>query len=314
MVRKLALDGMQADLAVVDTLLEGRSSTNDPIGYMQLSRRREKLAREIESANGASDLKASVALFFAGQPVVGSRGIKVDFAGRAIELFQQLVAKQFATEEIGEIGRRGPVPLRSNSDLLLTDIARGSVGFMLEEADHNDVIVETELKIVVDHVTETIFAATEPSSDGFEELLETIDHRNLATLSEFFCLLDDERATIRIVEGDRDVQLDSSSIRRGRDRTGNTQIDERESDEFIGRLFLLPAHRRFELLQLQGKGTIYGSVSSELARGQLDRVLADGGVVGQNWRVRIRIRSLFRPNREPKTTYTLLGLIEGVAD
>lgn len=310
MVKKLAAEGMQADLAAVTALLEGRTSATDPIGFMQLSQRRDLILKKIDTLSNQVELKASVALFFAGGPVIGSRGIKIGFAGRAIELFQDLVAKQFASEEIGDIGSRGPVPLRANSDLLLTDIARGSVGFVLEEAEQNDSIVETQLKVVVDHVSDAIFAASEPSADRFDRLLETIDHRYLKSLSELFGLLDDEHATVRIVEGERDVQLDAPAIRRGWERTSSAQIVERETDEYSGRLFLLPAHRRFELVLLNGSETVYGTVSNEFAKGQLSRLLAEGSVVGQNWRARVRVRSLLRPNREPKFTYLLLSLLE----
>jgi hypothetical protein len=309
-VKKLAVDAMRADAAAVAGLLEGRTTESDPIGYTQLSRRLELLGQKIAHLNEQAELKASVALFFAGSPVVGSRGIKVDFAGRAIELFQDLVAKQFACEEVGEIGRRGPVPMRASSDLLLTHIARGSIGFVLEEADLNDVITETQLKIVVDHVTDAIFATSATSSADFDQLLEDIDHRYLTTLSELFTLLDDQDATVRIVEGERDIQLDGPSIKRARERTTNAQISERETEEFSGRLFLLPAHRKFELVRFDGGGTVYGTVSSDFARGQLGGLLSDGGVVGQNWRVKMRVRTLLRPNREPKLTYMLLGLIE----
>jgi hypothetical protein len=309
-VKKLALDSMNADFFALQALLGDRTPETDPIGFMQLSRRHELLHQKILALDNQLELKASVALFFAGGPVVGSRGIKVDFVGPAIEIFQDLVAKQFAAEEIGDIGTRGPVPLRASSDLLLTDLARGSVGVILEEADQNDVITETQLKIVVDHVADAIFASSEPTIDRFEQLLETIDHRYLASLGNLFKLLDDENATARIVEGERDVQLDGIAIKRGRDRTGSAQIEESETDEFVGRVFFLPGHRRFELDQLDGRGMIYGAISTQFARERLQALIDDGNVLGHIWRVRMKVRSVFRANREPKLSYVLIGLSE----
>lgn len=312
MVKKLALEGVLADFANVDRLLSSRDETSDPIGFMQLSNRKKKLLSSINEIEATPELRASVALFFAGEPVIGSRGIRVDFAGKMIGLFQDLVSKQFASEEIGDIGLRGPVPLKQNSDLLMTDIARGSVGVVLEEADQNNVVTETQLKIVVDHVTDAIVAASSVDAEKFEELLENIDHRFLSTMSSMFTLLDDERATTRIVEGEKDVQLDSYAIKRAKDRTTSAHITEKESDDYMGKFFLLPAHKKFELVKQDGGGTIYGSVSSEFAKGRLEKLLDGGDVAGHNWRVKLRVRTVVRPNREPKHSYVLMSLVEKI--
>lgn len=312
MIKKLALNSLAADLAAINLLLEDRSAESDPIGFMQFTQRKQDLVKKIEALNAAPELKASVGLFFTGAPVLGSRGIKADFVGKAIEGFQDLVAKQFAAEEIGEAGKRGPIALKKNSDLMLTDIVRGSVGVVLEEANQNEVLTETELKIVVDHVADALINSSGVNSDVFESLLERIDHRYLAALGNLFTLLDEEGALVRIVEGERDIQLDSVAIKRARDRLDSAHIDEDDSREFSGRLFLLPAHRRFELALLDGVNTIYGTVSPEFAKDKLNQLLADGGVVGETWKVRMKVRTITRPNRDPKTTYMLMNLLEEI--
>lgn len=312
MIKKLELNSLAADLSAINLLLKDRTSESDPIGFMQFTQRKQDLLKKIDELNAAPELKASVGLFFSGLPVLGSRGIKADFVGRVIEGFQDLVAKQFAAEEIGDAGKRGPIALKKNSDLMLTDIVRGSVGVVLEEANQNESLAETELKIVIDHVTDAIVTSSGVNTEIFEKLLEKIDHRYLTALGNLFTLLDDEGASVRIVEGARDIQLDSISIKRARDRLESAHIDEDDSVEFSGRLFLLPAHRRFELALLDGVSTIYGTVSSEFAKDKLNQLLADGGVVGQTWRVRMNVRIITRPNREPKLTYTLLNLIEEI--
>jgi len=314
MLKKLTLDGLKADYANVEKLLLSRNLDNDPIGHIQLENRKKNLSLKIESVKNTPEHKAGIALFFTGTPVVGSRGIKVDFAGRFIGLFQDLVAKQFAAEEIGDIGLRGPVPLKQNSDLLMTDIARGSVGVVLEEADQNEAIVDTQLKVVVNHVAEAIAAAANPEPERFDELIEKIDYRFLNTLSNIFSLLDDEGATTRIVEGEQDFQLDAYSIKRARERTSTTHIEERDGEDFKGKLFLLPAHKKFELVQAGTGGTIYGAVSGEFAKGKLQELLSAGDVAGHNWIAKLKTRKVTRPNREPKITFTLVGLVEKVAD
>ncbi len=312
MVRKLKLDEIRNDLVAVEGILSSRSRETDPIGYAQFSTRKKQLEEQIGTLSGMPDNKASVALMFAGAPVTGSRGIKAEFAGKAVDIFQELVAKQFANNELGSIAARGPVPLRANSDLLITHIARGSVGLILEEADQNDSLTQSQLSVAVDKVTQDIAQITEVNSEGFEELITEIDNRYFSSLGSLFRLLDDSGATIRLVEGDRDIQLDSLAIHRGRERTASAMIEDKDNVRLLGHLYLLPAHRKFELV-LPGSGEIiYGNVSGEFAKRHLDAVTNMADVIGQEWQVRLRSRTISRPSREPQITYTLLGLLERV--
>lgn len=309
MVKKLELQTLSAEVAAVESLLGRRTFDDDPMGHYQFTQRLADLRQELQNIGEAPDLTGSVALFFTGAPVVGSHGIKADFAGKAVEKFQDIVSKRFAASEVGDLGGRGPVPLRANSDLLLTDVARGSFGVVLEEATDNQALTETQLKIVLDEVVETFGVAAGEDGEPFEELLERIDTRYLRSLGEFFKLLDEEDATVRVVEGEQDRQFTPVEIRRARERTGAAEIEERDNEPLIGRLYLLPAHRRFELVLDDGE-TIWGHVSGEFATAHLEAVRGLDDVVGRRWRVRARVRIVTRPNRPPKTTYRLLRLVE----
>ncbi len=311
MVRKLEIEALSAEASSLEAMLRDRTADDDPIGHAQYSYRLQEIRQTLEGLGQAPELIASIALFFAGGPVVGSRGVRADFAGRAVEIFQDIVSKRFAATEVGELGGRGPIPLRSNSDLLLTDIARGSVGVVLEESCQTEPLAETQLKTVLDDVVDSIQVAALEDGTTFEQLLETIDSRYLKSLGEFFELLDEAQATVRVVEGDLDRQLDPVEIHRARERTSATQIDERDDHPLVGTLFLLPAHRRFELV-LDGGENIWGPVSGEFATAHLEGLRDANEVVGRRWRVRTRARTVTRPNRPPKTTYKLLALVEQV--
>ena len=147
MVRKLELEALANDLGAVQTLLSRRTPDSDPIGYMQFASRVTEIEQSIHELAATPQNKASLAMFFAGEPVQGSRGVNADFAGKAIGLFPDLVSKQFASTERGSLAQTGPIPMKSNSDMLLTNIARGSVGLILEEADRNDSLTESELAV-----------------------------------------------------------------------------------------------------------------------------------------------------------------------
>lgn len=309
MLRKLEIESLSAEAASLESLLLARTQEEDPVGHFQYTQRLADLRQQLIELGEAPELSASVALFFAGAPVVGSRGVRADFAGRAVEKFQDIVTKRFAATEYGELGRRGPVPLRASSDLLLTDVARGSFGVVLEEASDNHELTETQLKVVLGDVVNSIRLAALEDAEPFDELLETIDNRYLRSLGEFFELLDDSDATVRVVEGDRDQQLRQVEVHRARERTTATRIEERDDYPLAGRLYLLPGHRRFELVLDSGEN-VWGPVSGEFATAHLEELRGLTDVVGRRWRVRTRARTVIRPNRAPKTSYRLLGLVE----
>lgn len=311
MVRKLQVDALTSDLASVRGLLARRTPENDPIGFLQFSNRVEQIELQLAELGNLPDNKASIAVYFAGIPVQGSRGIGAGFAGKAVNLFQELVSKQFATMERGVMANVGPVPLRGNSELLLTNVARGSFGVILEEADGNESLTESELHIAVSKVAMDIQGAAQVDATAFEEMLGEVDARYFATLSQLFRLFDDSNATVRMVESQNDISLDSQAVHRGRERTDAAIMNDDDDVRFSGRLFLLPAARKFELKVIGTEESIHGNVSSEFSRSYLDRIGAEG-VVNRDWIVRLKSRSITRPNSTPQVRYTLMGLLEPV--
>lgn len=312
MLKQLEIQALRADIGAVEQLLAGRTPADDPIGHLQLTQRRGKLQGRLAAVETQTRHKAAVALFFAGAPVVGSCGIEASFAGKVVGLFQDLVSKQFAMEETGELGRRGPVALQTRSDLLVTHVLRGSVGLLLEEADQTDTFTDTQLKVVVDHVIAVINAAAAPAGDEFDQALERMEPRFLSALGEFFEVIEERRALLRLVEGERDIELNTEAIRRARERAGAATIRDSEHDDIVGRLYVLPAARRFELSIRDGEPPLTGVLDRDFARSDLS-ALINANALGGLWQVRIKTRTVSRPARPARVTHTLMGLI-GRAD
>lgn len=309
MLKALEIQALRADLGAIDLLLQGRTEDDDPIGHRQLSQRHARLTEQLATVEASVQHKAAVALFFSGGPVVGSRGIEATFAGRAVAIFQDLVSKQFAVEEIGELGRRGPVSLQTSSDMLVTNVVRGSVGLVLEEADQTDTFTDTQLKLVVDHVVDAITAAASVAGDDFDRALERMDPRFLSSLGEFFEVMHEKQALLRLVEDEREIELNAEAIRRGRERAGAATIHDSEDAEIIGRIFVLPAARRFELSVVEGEPPLTGAISREFAKSDLEVFLASEKGLGGRWKVRVRTRTVSRPTRPAKVTHTLTGMV-----
>lgn len=78
MLSKLRLDGSQAEINALDKLIQQETTYGDLIAEYQLTKRKQILQDEMAQLNEMPERTASVALFFGGKPVMGSRGIAAE--------------------------------------------------------------------------------------------------------------------------------------------------------------------------------------------------------------------------------------------
>ena len=308
MLLQLEQKFLQANLAQAQVLLADASEDDDPIGQHQFG----QLVHELEGKlavmpQAIAQAPAGVALFFGGRPVLGSQGIQAGFSGKAIERFQTMVSQRFAAQELGPLAPKGRVPLKDNTHLLVTDVVRGSFGFVLQAAMPDDEASSkgASLKSVVDKVADAISRMAAQDEALFDGALAEIDERQKTALSDFFKLLDTEGATMRIVEGERDFELNQAAVQRGRRRVENLQISDR-TEQISGLIvgwsdvsakFDLELHTTHEIVQ--------GTVS----RAELERVAAEGlEPYHKHVRASIKVREVLAKNRQAKRAYTLLSL------
>jgi hypothetical protein len=308
MPRKLELEALEAELAGLSLLLTEARAINDTVGIIQFEQKTHELELEIQTLKDAKISEASVAIYFRGDPVVGSRGIAASFAGKALNQFQEVISRQFAKAELGTLGERGPVPLKDATALMVTGLAQGSFGFILDEMHDQTQMFDTALKITLDEVMNIIDAAGSVEDAMFEDAAEELDPRTLIALREFFLDLDSSAATLRLVADSRDFSLDELAVHRARIRTEATQIveeDEEKSGILIG---FLPEHRRFELQLFSGE-TIYGSASKESTEQYLHAIQSGNRTIGVKCRAKIIERTVKPLNRPPRFVYRLLEFI-----
>ncbi|MGQ4274978.1 hypothetical protein [Terrihabitans sp. B22-R8] len=307
MLKLLEKQALRADLASVEGLLSERTSAQDPIGWMQFSKRAERLRGELERLEAIQQTSAAVGLFFGGKPVLGSKGIQADFGSEAIIKFQEVVTTKMASTQ-GPLAMRGPIPQRDRAQLMITDVARGSFGFVLEEAaaDH---LVDSSLKKVVDETVDLLYRMSAPDHEAFELALETVDDRLLHSLQHFFRLLDEAGATLRLVEGDREFSLLSDAIDRGRQRTDALSVSE-ESVQEAGKLYILPEGRRFELHGSTGE-ILRGSIPREKALSAPSKSWDE--FIGKEWIVLLTKRVVQMRSQTPRTSYFLEDILDDFA-
>jgi hypothetical protein len=308
MLLQLEQQYLRANLAQAQAFLADAKLDDDPIGQHQFEQLVDELSGKLDAMPHAIEhAPAGVALFFGGRPVVGSHGIHADFGSKAIEGFQKIVSQQFASQELGPLAIKGPVPLKDITHLLVTDVVRGSFGFVLQAAPQvqSAQAVDTTLKSVVDQVASTISRVAAQDEAMFDDAVAEIDARQKSTLTEFFKLLDNEGATMRIVEGDRDFELDSSSVQRARRRVEQLEISD-HAEVFSGQIVgWADFSAKFELCRHDNREVIQGGVMSDA----LSRVAAEGfEPYHKHVRANVKVRQVKTRNRAVKTVYTLVSL------
>lgn len=307
MPKKLSIDSLSSEITTVSELLNSAKNANDIVGELQLEHRLKLLNEKLNALkeNTLNDNSASVALFFGGKPVLGSKGIAVEFAGLALEQFQNLISKTFATCEVGELAKRGKIPLKVQSELMVTGLARGSFGFILDEMSEQTEIEASELSHIIDKTTYLIRDTAAQDESIFENMVEELDPRTLIALRDFFSNLDKSEATLRIVEKDIDIILDSPAIHRGRIRTEATSIEEKTT-EIEGILVgFLPEHRKFEI-KIKDGIIIYGSATKEAVE-QFEK--ASETVIDKSCIANITTKTISPLNRPTREVFRLIEFL-----
>lgn len=304
-LRKLERDFAHADAAAVNGLL-AQLGDEDVMARFGLEARLADLQAEIARLDAARDEPvASAALFFGGRPVLGQRGIESEFAGTVITKFQDIVAKVLA-HETGGLGQRGVVANKAASTLHITNIVRGSFGFLLEEVGPQQQMVETPLRAAVDEATRLLDAFGEPDEEKFRTAIETIDERLLATTRDFFNIMRSSGATLRLVSGETDRSFGAEAVDRAAERATSTTVQ--DSEEILhGQLGgVLPDAHQFEFRVGEPQGTIRGRIDRGLSADVLSRYNRDW--VNVDAIARVRVKRVRRNDAVVREAYTLTSV------
>lgn len=311
MVTKVHRDALASEIASVGKLLEGVNA-EDVLSTLSLRKRLEVLQAELEASLGELATAADVALIFDGGPVRGSSAIDADFAGKALQDYQDLVTKHVALSKFGGLAERGPVQhdAKAEARMNITALVHGSFGFVLQE-DHADEpqFLVSPTRQAVEEVSNLLADATASDAARFEARLDEVDVRVFRALRRFVINLHKASSTLRIAEQEREVNLDLASVGRAYERLMESEVavsDETVSGELLG---LVPIQRRFEFRREDGE-IIQGRVSPHLSEDYLERLEHEGVVAGSRWQAVIETKEVQHPDRRHvTTTKTLIDLV-----
>lgn len=133
---------IQAQILETDRLLE--LAGDHPLMSPALVQRKAEFENALKELPPPARQPRTV-LFFAGGPVVGTRGIDAQFASTVIEHFVQMVKSQYASVKHGDVGSRGVRRGESEARLLLTGTPRGSFGLELSQPDAENFLAAEQL-------------------------------------------------------------------------------------------------------------------------------------------------------------------------
>lgn len=303
-LRKLRRDYLAADISAVSSLLSNLSE-EDAMARFSLTDRLHELKMQIgQLESEAEPTAAAAALFFGGRPVVASRGIDSEFGANALTIFQDLVSKVHANDA-GFLGQRGVVPNKASAALHVTDIVRGSFGFLLEELDTQSSIVDSSLASAVQHATDVLDAFGADDEERFRSAIEDLDERVLVTAKSFFGLMRDRGATLRIVSGSTDHIFVDGTVARAAERATSTTVkvtEERVSGVLAG---VLPDSHQFELRRSP----------NDIVKGRIDRSFTADVIegfnktwVGKQCAVRLNVRRILKDGDVVRQSFTFLEI------
>lgn len=313
MVNRIHTDALRSEIATLREMLR-RTSGRDKLGAMSLTQRLAKLEKQLALEAGATRNIASVALVFEGGPVRGSSAVDADFAGRALQEYQELVAKQMAFSDLGGLAQRGPLPIEQQrrARLNITGLVHGSFGFVLEEDNAAQAqMFESATMIAVSNITDIIEGVSSVDSRWFDENLQDLDARIFYTVRSFVSLLHRNGAALKILEEKRETKIGYSSVNRAFDRVSQTdveQIDEEIQGELLG---LVPIQRRFDFRRADTGEFVSGTVAITLSADYLERIERDELIAGRSWRAVVRTKTVRRADgRKPTITRILFDLLQ----
>jgi hypothetical protein len=191
----------------------------------------------------------------------------LDFATDALDSYQKIITLTLASKLGETLPDRGPTPGADRSRLFIRDLARGSMGFILEEiAPEQQEMLPTVLKDAVEGATEFPDNLNSSTDEALDTILETTQPRLVSAVQRFTKILYDAGASTQIVGDQHRLSLSIHDLGQLSRRLGDIEITEQMEAVDGVLLGVLPDSRQFELKPPgDDVSTIKGEISEELA-------------------------------------------------
>jgi hypothetical protein len=170
---------------------------------------------------------------------------------------------------------------------------------------------QSPLSLAADQVAEYIANFAGENEATFSQMIDVLNPRVFQAIREFFGFVHKDKATFRLVEGQRDQQFDRIAVERAWNRAEASNVLE-ERLHVQGRLLgVIPMKRRFELESDETGTVIEGKVGEKFGQSYLERINNEQ-LAGKRWRALLHKRTVTKIGRDPVDNYTLLELEETI--
>ncbi|HEX7340209.1 MAG TPA: hypothetical protein VF271_09795 [Rhodanobacteraceae bacterium] len=217
--------------------------------------RLRQVEESLNSLPGLGFEPARAYLTFKGKPVSGTHGVAAEFGSKAVNAFVDAVAAVAASCQT-TLRNMGPIPHRGENQLLITDIARGSFGFELEERGNGQLPLmdESPVKTALERTRVLLQNSAEGNDEGLADAADGLDRRALKSLHKFVSTLVEDDALCALQLGDELFRFaDMGQVRHSFERLSDDNVHEEKrtlSGRFNG---MIPVRRTFEFQAANGE-------------------------------------------------------------
>lgn len=173
----------------------------------------EEVQKELDAL--PVDIKeAKAELRFFGDAVVGDRGINAQFSSETLKIFQQIIDEQYVFETGATKQKRGRKnnSLKSESSLLVTNVTRGSFGFVLEKREDMNMFDADNLSKTIAHIV-SLLEKLQADESEFSRELDSFSPGSLKKLSDFFTKIKAKKSGFTLSSGTKQIEFSVESTK-----------------------------------------------------------------------------------------------------
>lgn len=285
-----------SEIGTLERLL-ARTPEHRTIQRIGFQDRLERIRQKIEGVP-VPPRPRRLAATFGGEPVIDRYGIDANFGADAVGIFSDTI-RLTAAASTGELKATGEIPRTAMSQPIITGVALGSFGFVME-------LPPTPLHEIsypeqaVNQVQELLRLAKEGADDDLSQATADLHPRAVIKVMELLDFMRKRRAHFAISYQDHEVRFDSATEIEVAARRLNPANVERQTREVIGTLIgVVPDILLFQLDPTEGE-SIHGRIGPEA--GDAYQI----GVDHTNRRVRAQVRTVRIGRGAPR--HTLLSV------
>lgn len=235
------------------------------IDLRSLNTRLEIVNQQLAAAPEDTRQPARARLTFRGRPVVGSYGIFAEFGMEATKAFTDAVAAVAASFS-APLQAMGPIPNRSQNQLLITSTATGSFGFELEEHGPEQLTLEDDavLPSALEQMRQLLEGST-GSDDELADAASELDPRAVSAVRSFLDKLVTNEAVCAVETNEgRFAFSDVGQVRTAVSRLATENLVEEEISMTGAFQGALPKRRTFEFVRADDGEVLAGKIAPSI--------------------------------------------------